>query len=142
MRRVLMVALGGLAVWDLISFGADPPGHVVMLPLSLFTVFVAWRLYRVGCEERAAERMAGQWQESVQRNLGLGGVRPRGGWQYRSDGTTVAIRCVPTEDPTVFLVVTIDGEPVWPDDGGIVIDTLGPGQNVVHQRTTDPKRKS
>jgi hypothetical protein len=62
-------------------------------------------------------------------------VRPRAGWVVRKDGTEVALRFVQTEDPTVFLAVTVDGEPVGFDAAdSFRVDVIGPGQSVVFGR--------
>ncbi len=58
-------------------------------------------------------------------------VRPRVGLLVRTDGTREQVRFIPTEDPKMFLAVTIDGERITirPEDQ-LKVDVIGPGQSI------------
>lgn len=59
-------------------------------------------------------------------------TRPRVGSLRRLDGTVIALRFVLTDDPSRFLAVTVDGDPVEPRHGDqMTVDVIGPGQSVV-----------
>lgn len=58
-------------------------------------------------------------------------VRPHHGWVDRKDGTRTDVRYVPTEDPDMFLAVSIDGEPIEIEQGdSLRVDVIGPGQRI------------
>jgi hypothetical protein len=59
-------------------------------------------------------------------------VRPTHGRITRADGTTEPVRYVATDDPSMFLPVTVDGEPIIIGLGeSLSADVLGPGQAIV-----------
>lgn len=60
-------------------------------------------------------------------------VRPRLGTITRGDGTVVGIRFEPEDDdPTSFVAVGLDGDPVefMPGRDRLWVDQIGPGQAV------------
>lgn len=63
----------------------------------------------------------------------MSAVRPSAGRIVRAlDGAEVALRFVPTEDPRVFLAVTVDGDQVDVEAGDeLHVDVIGPGQTIV-----------
>lgn len=130
----MLVANGVMAAFNWFTFWLDPAGNRYMLPLAALAGFSVWILHRARPANDAAYYQAHkddpeEWGEPEQP------VRPRSGWQYRADGTAVPVRFVPTEDPGTFLAVTIDGEPVWPEDGRVTVDVLAPGQTVEFRGT-------
>lgn len=65
-------------------------------------------------------------------------ARPRAGSLRRADGTAIDVRFVATDDPTVFLGVSVDGERIMLRPGDTArVDLLGAGQSR-HLRHADP----
>ena len=62
----------------------------------------------------------------------MGETRPRGGWVQHRDGTETAVRFVATEDPMVFLAVSLDGDPIEMGfNETLLIDRMRPGQRIM-----------
>lgn len=58
-------------------------------------------------------------------------IRPRVGEVRCRDGVVTPVRFVQTEDPLVFVAVTVDGERIVMQAGDqLLVDMLGPGQMV------------
>jgi hypothetical protein len=59
-------------------------------------------------------------------------LRPSQGWLRRAGGTIEHVRYVQTDDPLVFLPVTLDGERIVIKPGDrFTVDMLGPGQSLL-----------
>jgi acyl dehydratase len=59
-------------------------------------------------------------------------IRPHGGFLRFRDGREMAVRFVPTGDPSRFLAVTVDGDPIVVDAHAVlVVDMIGPGQAII-----------
>lgn len=58
-------------------------------------------------------------------------IRPRAGYILHMSGAHTPVRFVPTEDPSVFLAVTVDGEPIVVEaHAHFCVDIVGPGQSI------------